>query len=145
VPDIVWLRPDGSIMEPEDWDAGFGKAIGVFLNGEGIRERDRRGERIIDRHFVVLFNAHDEAVEFTLPMHEFSPEWEVLIDTAGKHADSVPIEPGGALVLEQRSLVVLCAHDPTPEEVDHSVAASLSAMVASTKEESPAPKSEAGK
>ena len=93
----------------------------------------------------MLFNAHDEQVEFTLPMHEFSPEWEVLIDTAGKHADSDPIQPGGTLALEQRSLVVLSAHDPSPEEVDHSVAASLSAMVASTKEESPAPKSEAGK
>lgn len=143
VPDIVWLRPDGSIMEPEDWDAGFGKAIGVFLNGEGIRERDRRGERIIDRHFIVLFNAHDEAVEFTIPIHEASPEWEVLIDTAGKRADSEPIKPGGVISLDQRSLVVLCQHDPTPEEVDHSVAASLSAMVAGHKEESLAPKSEA--
>lgn len=143
VPDIVWLRPDGSIMEPEDWDAGFGKAIGVFLNGEGIRERDRRGERIVDRHFIVLFNAHDDAVEFTIPIHEASPEWEVLIDTAGKRADSEPIKPGGIIPLEQRSLVVLCQHDPTPEEVDHSVAASLSAMVAGNKEESLAPKSEA--
>lgn len=143
VPDIVWLRPDGSIMEPEDWDAGFGKAIGVFLNGEGIRERDRRGERIVDRHFIVLFNAHDDAVEFTIPIHEASPEWEVLIDTAGKRADSEPIKPGGTIPLEQRSLVVLCQHDPTPEEVDHSVAASLSAMVAGSKEESLAPKSEA--
>ncbi|MBM7503189.1 glycogen debranching protein GlgX [Agromyces aurantiacus] len=144
VPDIVWLRPDGSIMEPEDWDAGFGKAIGVFLNGEGIRERDRRGERIVDRHFVVLFNAHDDTVEFTLPMHEYSPEWEVVIDTAGKRADSDPIQPGGTIPLEQRSLVVLCQHDPTPEEVDHSVAASLSAMVAASREEAPPPKSEAG-
>lgn len=143
VPDIVWLRPDGSIMEPEDWDAGFGKAIGVFLNGEGIRERDRRGERIVDRHFIVLFNAHDDAVEFTIPIHEASPEWEVLIDTAGKRADSEPIKPGGVIPLEQRSLVVLCQHDPTPEEVDHSVAASLSAMVAGGREESIAPKSEA--
>jgi isoamylase len=145
VPDIVWLRPDGSVMTPEDWDAGFGKAIGVFLNGEGIRERDRRGERIVDRHFIVLFNAHDDTVEFTLPTHELSPEWEVLIDTAGRRADSEPIKPGGTIPLEQRSLVVLCQHDPTPEEVDHSVAASLSAMVAANKEESPAPKSEAGK
>jgi len=143
VPDIVWLRPDGSNMEPEDWDAGFGKAIGVFLNGEGIRERDRRGERIVDRHFILLFNAHLEAVEFTVPMHDASPEWEVLIDTAGKRADGEPIKPGGTIELEQRSLVVLCHHDPTPEEVDHSVAASLSAMVAGSKEESPAPKSEA--
>ncbi|WP_353828487.1 glycogen debranching protein GlgX [Agromyces sp. SYSU T0242] len=146
VPDIVWLRPDGSVMTPEDWDAGFGKAIGVFLNGQGIRERDRRGERIVDRHFIVLFNAHDDTVEFTIPEHELSPEWEVLIDTAGRRADSDPIRPGAAIPLEQRSLVVLRQHDPTPDEVDHSVAASLSAMVAATSEEAPAaPRIEAGK
>ena len=27
LPDIEWYRPDGSAMSPEDWDAGFGKAI----------------------------------------------------------------------------------------------------------------------
>ncbi|MGR2752191.1 glycogen debranching protein GlgX [Agromyces arachidis] len=144
VPDIVWLRPDGSVMTPEDWDAGFGKAIGVFLNGEGIRERDRRGERIVDKHFIVLFNAHDDTVEFTIPMHEASPEWEIVIDTAGRRADSAPVRPGGTIPLDQRSLVVLRQHDPVPDEVDHSVAASLSAMVAASKEEAPAPRSEAG-
>ena len=144
VPDIVWLRPDGSTMEPEDWDAGFGKAIGVFLNGEGIRERDRRGERIVDRHFIVLFNAHDDTVEFRIPMHEFSPEWEVVIDTAGRRADTGPIEPGEAIAVEQRSMMVLCQRDPEPDEVDHSVAASLSAMAGSGTSEGSPPKSEAG-
>ena len=69
----------------------------------------------------------------------------VLIDTAGKRAGTDPVTPGGTIPLEQRSLVVLCQHNPTPEEVDHSVAASLSAMVAATKEEAPAPKAEAGR
>jgi glycogen operon protein len=47
-------------MQPEDWESGFGRAVGVFLNGDGIRERDRRGEEIVDRHFFILFNAGDE-------------------------------------------------------------------------------------
>ena len=58
--DIAWLRPDGTLMQPEDWDSGFGRAIGVFLNGLGIQERDRRGERIRDRHFIILFNGGDD-------------------------------------------------------------------------------------
>ena len=37
IPDIVWGRPDGSQMQPEDWDSGFGRAIGVFLNGYADR------------------------------------------------------------------------------------------------------------
>ena len=43
-PDIVWLRPDGTEMQPEDWDSGFGKAVGVYLNGDGIA-RPRRPRR----------------------------------------------------------------------------------------------------
>ena len=49
LPDIVWLRPDGSLMDPRTGSTGFGRAIGVFLNGEGIRRRDARGEPITDR------------------------------------------------------------------------------------------------
>ena len=39
--DIVWLHPDGRPMEPDDWDAGFGRSIGMFLNGHGIRGHGR--------------------------------------------------------------------------------------------------------
>ncbi len=35
-------------MRPEDWEAGFGRTIGVFLNGLGIRGVDTRGGRIVD-------------------------------------------------------------------------------------------------
>ncbi len=51
-------------MQPEDWESGFGRAVGVFLNGRGIRERDHRGEPIVDKHFIVLFNAGDDIVDF---------------------------------------------------------------------------------
>ena len=60
LPDIVWLTPDGDEMPPEDWDSGFGRSIGVFLNGDGIRGRDQRGQRITDDSFLLLFNAHDD-------------------------------------------------------------------------------------
>jgi glycogen operon protein len=143
VPDIVWLRPDGSVMEPEDWDSGFGRSIGVILNGDGIRGRDRRGERITDRHFILLFNAHTEAVDFHLPSGEYSPEWEVIIDTAGINADTEVRKPGAVVHVEQRSLIVLRQHDPTPVDLDHSVAASLSALVAAANEEGSAPVAEA--
>jgi isoamylase len=132
IPDIAWLRPDGTQMQPRDWDSGFGLAIGVFLNGEGIRERDRRGAEITDDHFIVLFNAGDEPVDFHIPQVSISPEWDVLVDTAGVRADSGPVKPGDVVTLEARALIVLCEHEEAEAEVDHSVAASLAQAVTQT-------------
>jgi glycogen operon protein len=128
IQDIAWLRPDGTLMQPEDWESGFGRAVGVFLNGQGIREKDRRGEPIRDRHFIVLFNAGDDIIDFRIPVVEFSPDWEVVIDTAGERADSALIEPGEILRLAAKSLIVLSEHPRVEREVDHSVAASLAAL-----------------
>ncbi len=94
LPDIVWLTPAGDEMVPDDWDSEFGRAIGVFLNGQGIRERDARGEQITDLSFILYFNAHDESVDFTLPSEEYSAQWETVVDTAGAGADSAPVKAG---------------------------------------------------
>ncbi|MET0734018.1 MAG: glycogen debranching protein GlgX [Microbacterium sp.] len=128
IPDIVWGRPDGTVMQPEDWDSGFGRAISVFLNGDGIRERDRRGEQITDRHFIIMFNAGDEVTDFHIPSPRFSPEWDVLIDTAGTRANTDPISPGDVVPVEAKSIMVLCEHTLPEPEVDHSVASSLTAQ-----------------
>ncbi|MBN9171522.1 MAG: glycogen debranching protein GlgX [Microbacterium sp.] len=145
IPDIAWLRPDGTEMQPEDWDSGFGRAIGVFLNGDGIRERDRRGQPIADDHFIVLFNAGDEPIDFHIPDVSYSPRWDVLVDTGGALAGGAPVDPGDAVRLEAKALAVLCEHRDPEVEADHSVAASLAASSLTTSiDEVPgaAPKSE---
>ena len=83
VPDIVWFTPDARSMEPDDWGSGFGKAVGVYLDGDGIRGRDARGERITDRSVLVWFNAHDDTVDFTVPAVEYADAWDILVDTSG--------------------------------------------------------------
>lgn len=144
IPDIVWARPDGSQMQPEDWDSGFGRAVAVFLNGDGIRERDRRGEPISDHHFIVLFNAGDDVVEFRIPEDEFSPKWDVIVDTAGEHANTEPVEPGSALAVVGRSLMVLREHELPEPEIGHTVAASLAVTAVAGADEVPgaAPRAE---
>ncbi|MBC7403982.1 MAG: glycogen debranching protein GlgX [Microbacteriaceae bacterium] len=126
--DIVWLTPGGEEMEPENWDSGFGRAIGVFLNGNGIQGRDLRGQRITDLNFAIFFNAGDESIDFTLPSEEFSGSWEIVIDTSGELADTKPRTARDVLPVVAKSLVVLRAWVAPEVEIDHSVAASLSAQ-----------------
>ena len=126
VPDIDWLRPDGSTMEEADWDSPVGRVVGVFLNGQGIRERDARGEPIVDRSFLIYASAHDEPVETTLPGAEHGEVWERLVDTSGIEGDPL-IEAGSVFTLEARSFVVLRQWVQSEPTHDDAVADALSA------------------
>jgi glycogen operon protein len=128
LPDIVWLNAEGKEMLPEDWGSGFGRTIGVFLNGNGIAGLDNRGRRISDVNFLLYFNAHDEAVKFVLPTAEYAQSWEVVINTAGKGVDGVPLSAGETVEIPAKSLSVLRAYTVPEAEPDHSVAASLAVL-----------------
>ena len=128
LPDIAWINPDGDTMAPEDWDSPISKAFGVFLNGQGIRGRDARGERITDRNFLVLFNASDTDVTFQLPEDEYSAAWEVVIDTAGHAVSTEPVNAATSIVALSRSTIVLRAWADAAPELDSAVAASLQVL-----------------
>jgi isoamylase len=123
--DIVWLNIDGQEMRAEDWDESRSRTVSMFLNGQGIRERDSRGRDVTDVNFLLLFNADGEDVEFTLPSEEYSPAWEIVIDTGGEGADSLPRPAGAIHTVMARSLVVLREYHEPEVAPDHSVAASL--------------------
>jgi len=125
VPDVVWFRPDGTAMAPEDWESGFGRSIGVYLNGHGIQGRDARGEAIVDRSFLVYFSAHTEPVTVTLPSSDHGARWERLVDTSGIEGEPV-LDADGTMTLEAISMVVLREWVETEPTLDDSVAASLS-------------------
>ncbi|ARJ04877.1 glycogen operon protein GlgX homolog [Cnuibacter physcomitrellae] len=128
LPDIVWLNSDATPMEPEEWDAPLSRSVGVFLNGQGIRARDSRGQALVDENFLLYFNADDSDVTFTIPQAEYSEAWDVVIDTAGASADLLTVQAGETITVEQKSMVVLIAHSEPELEPDHSVAASLTAQ-----------------
>ncbi|MBF0814954.1 glycogen debranching protein GlgX [Microbacterium paludicola] len=106
LPDIVWLTPDGSPMDEGDWQTSYARTLGVFLNGQGIQERGPRGERIVDRHFLLFFNAHSEPVDFTLPADEFAASWDIVLNTSDGR-DPAPHEAGSTIAVPARSILVL--------------------------------------
>jgi glycogen operon protein len=104
--DLGWCKPDGAEMGDDDWDAGSAPTVGLFLNGEAITDRDRRGQRVTDDCFLLLFNAHHDPIEWTLPKL-WGERWELVIDTAGPGREGVALESGRALPVAGRSVVVL--------------------------------------
>jgi isoamylase len=82
VSDIGWFTAAGHEMSEEDWRAGFAHSLGVFLNGRAIPTPDERGERIVDESFYVIFNAHHDALPFTLPEARWGTSWVTVFDTA---------------------------------------------------------------
>ncbi len=108
LPDIAWFAPDGDEMTDEQWASGYAKSLGVFLNGSGITSRDRQGRRITGDSFVLLFNAHWDTVAFTLPDGRWGQAWQVVIASDPMLDGLAPtVEPGGALPLPGRTVVVL--------------------------------------
>ena len=109
IKDIRWLKPDGSEMSDQEWDHDFARSLGMYLSGEALQERDHRGRPIRDSNFIVLFNAHHEALHFALPELPQGGCWQVLLDTqylSGLVADGCYANDQG-YQLQGRSLVLL--------------------------------------
>jgi glycogen operon protein len=100
-------------MSEEDWNTGFAKSLGVFLNGEGIVAPDPHGEKIIDDSFYILFNSHHEPISFMLPSREWAHNWVVVLDTSEAcfAEDERKYQAGQDIQVQSRSLVVL-RHEP---------------------------------
>jgi isoamylase len=108
--DITWLTPAGTEMTVADWRADA-RAMAVLLNGRAITEPGPRGEAITDDSFLLLFNAGDQPLTFTLPTAGQAAEWEMIVDTASSAAEP-PSQPSASqLAVAGRTTVVLQARE----------------------------------
>jgi isoamylase len=88
-------------MTVRNWSRGDTHTLGVFLNGAEIRTLTAQGAPVIDDTFLILFNAHHEAVAFTLPAVGYGRRWAHELSTAE------PDEQPGASVFPARGLVAV--------------------------------------
>jgi glycogen operon protein len=124
LPDVEWLKPDSTPMAPEDWESGFGRTIGMWLNGQGIHGVDARGEQVIDVCFIVYYSAHDEPVPLVVPDADHGSHWDVIVDTGGDSVDGAPLQAGASISIGAHSLLVLREHTEAASG-DSSVSATL--------------------
>lgn len=98
--DVSWFDPSGAEMSDEAWTSGWVRCIGVRLAGDLIGDVDEVGEEITGSTLLILLNAHDEEILFTLPERKPNHHWELLFDTSddtlgpdtGMHDDPYPLE-----------------------------------------------------
>jgi glycogen operon protein len=66
----------------------------------------------VDDSFVLIFNAHDAAIDFTLPGPEYGQAWTPVIDSDhAEFPDGDPVKSGGVVRVGARALVVLQGAD----------------------------------
>ncbi len=79
VKDVTWLSPAGEEMTVEQWQDGHARCFGMLLDGRaqetGIK---RRGS---DATLLLIYNAHHDVVQFTLPAVADGHDWQGLLDT----------------------------------------------------------------
>jgi len=108
--DIGWFKPDGQSMTDEDWDASHARSLGAFLNGKAIQTPDDRGRSIVDDSFLLLFNAHTEGVQWTIPA-EYGKAWRLVLDTARLQPEAEPPQVDGRITTSAGSMVLLQARE----------------------------------
>jgi len=82
VKDISWLTPAGTEMTNEMWDDSGTHALAVRIAGEASDATLGQDVPQEDDTVLLLFNASDEPVIFTLPPAHGRAGWRRLLDTA---------------------------------------------------------------
>ena len=107
--DVMWFDPNGEEMTEESWNTAHAKCLGMLLSGDAIDVRTFKNEPITDRTYLMLLNAHHEAISFTLPGRE-KVRWETVIETTdedGFVAAPKQYASGDEYALGARSLSLL--------------------------------------
>lgn len=107
--EIGWLRPSGEHMRDEDWTAWYARSLMVYVNGHAISEPNLHGEKIVDKSFLLLVNASEEDIEFTIPTEPTgsSKAWKVIIDTQPTRGLPRKLKPKAKVEVESHSLCLL--------------------------------------
>ncbi len=113
VKDLAWFHPAGRELTPADWFDGSLRTIGMYLDGRGLRQRDGRGQLVVDESYLLLLHAGDASVSFSLPTAPWAAGYAVVLDTtlaAALPDPGLASVPGGTeLLIGPRTFLLLRA------------------------------------
>ncbi len=87
VPDISWFRPDGRMMEDEDWR---GDTVTLHLSGQALQARLPQGQRIVDDSYVIVLHTGSSDTTVVLPGPPWGRLYAPLLDTAAEDLGGFP-------------------------------------------------------
>lgn len=114
IPQAEWFDHTGSIMDMADWQNTHAFSVMIYLNGSDIPEVDWYGNQMVDNDFILIFNAHYEPIQFTLPDERYGKKWKLVIDTHNPDGPELNYEAGFAITAQSRSFLLLMS-DRKPE------------------------------
>ncbi len=109
IKDVMWFNPGGNEMSDEEWASPFVRCLGMLLSGDTIDVLDFEGHPIRDDTFLLLINAHYEAIPFVLPGQEHI-EWQMTLDTTDENGflkEGKNFASGDDVEVQDRSTVLL--------------------------------------
>ena len=114
IPQAEWFDHTGSIMDMADWQNTHAFSVMIYLNGSDIPEVDWYGNQMVDNDFILIFNAHYEPIQFTLPDERYGKKWKLVVDTHNPDGPVLNYEAGFAITAQSRSFLLLMS-DRKPE------------------------------
>lgn len=112
--EILWLMSDGNEMTDSNWNDAELKTIGILLHGAANDEKDAKGNLIKDDNLLMVLNALDKPVLFTMPKEFDDHHWKVVLDTrypTGRPVEQITAE--NKYTVEGRSLCLFLSPIPS--------------------------------
>jgi glycogen operon protein len=116
VKDVEWFNPDGNEVSDEAWNSPWSRAIALLLNGKTLQVTDEDGNWVVDDSFLLLVNAADGGVEFTLPASPSGNAWCQIVDTENIDNPFAETEPCEKVIVGGRALKLMSDHSSGGEE-----------------------------
>ncbi len=104
--DIAWFNTDGKQVSDETWHTEWNRAVCVLLNGQTLEVTDEDGKPVIDNSFLLIINAAQEGVEFTLPPCHTAGQWCQMMSTEDIEDPFRAKEPASKIIAGGRSLLL---------------------------------------
>jgi isoamylase len=102
--DVMWVRQDAQEMTADDWRNPDLRVLGMLISGSATDETDERGRLLHGDTMLVIANASDQDVRFSVPNLESEGVWVELLDSARPERHVID---DGWVFVDAHSLVLL--------------------------------------